>query len=70
MSDLALENMTVAGLRVPSRQIKVVRTVPMRVSSSVRDELLRQADFMEAQANRLTKMAREMRAMVMQLTIE
>lgn len=58
------------GSHLPCPQIKVVKQSNSVIVSRRRDELLKQADYMEAQANRLANMARELRAMITHLTIE
>jgi hypothetical protein len=46
-------------------QIKIVKQKDVAVKSRRYDELLKQADYLEAQANRLAKMAREMRLLIL-----
>jgi hypothetical protein len=48
-----------------SSQIKIVKQKDVAVKSRRYDELLKQADYLEAQANRLAKMAREMRLLIL-----
>lgn len=62
--------MSATNPQAPLKKVVVVKDAHLRVSSAKRNELMRQADYMETQANRLVNLARELRAMVAHMAIK
>lgn len=63
-------NRTAESLRRTVGQIKVVKDAALRVSSAKRNEMMRQANYIEEQANYLANLARKMREMAQHMAIE
>lgn len=61
-----VNNLTATG----AQRIRISKQPSRAIIPNRSDEILKQADYMEAQAGRLATMARELRAMVLRLTIE
>lgn len=53
-----------------SPQIKIVKPVTGSIVSRRREEILKDLDYLETQIGRLAKMARDLRADFLQLTVE
>lgn len=64
------EAMRAGGSAYVGSQIKIVKPVAGRVNSARREELLKNIDYLETQIGRLAKMARDLRAEFLLLTVE